>query len=180
MVAIGARKRAAFGDLEQGSTFEQPVSGIPRARSGPRRSTGSDVKPLTRCHLRKTFVAAATLLGTSSSIVLPTQNRCDSLMMMAHDSTPGPGALDPETIDAVRSALVQYVATPADGEPLRRALDDMASEAHEKSIMPEQLLVVLKDVWNSLPSVRAMSDPSEQVRLLQRVVTICIREYYAD
>jgi hypothetical protein len=100
--------------------------------------------------------------------------------MMAHDSTPGRGALDPETVDAVRSALVQYVATPADGEPLRRALDDMASEAHEKSIMPEQLLVILKDVWNSLPSVRAMSDPSEQVRLLQRVVTICIKEYYAD
>ena len=101
-------------------------------------------------------------------------------MMMAHDSTPGPGALDPETIDAVRSALVQYVATPADSELLRRALDAMAAEAHEKSILPEQLLIVLKDVWNSLPSVRAMSDPSEQIRLLQRAVTICIRAYYGD
>lgn len=101
-------------------------------------------------------------------------------MMMAQDSTPRPGALDRETIDAVRLALVRYVATPSDGEPLRQALDDMAAEAHKKSILPERLLVVLKDTWFSLPSVRAMSDPSEQARLLQRAVTICIKEYYGD
>jgi hypothetical protein len=101
-------------------------------------------------------------------------------MMMAHDSTPGPGALATETIDVVRSALVQYVVRPSDGEPLRQALGDMAAEAHEKSILPEQLLVVLKDVWYDLPTVRAMRDQAEQTRLLQRVVTICIKEYYGD
>jgi hypothetical protein len=101
-------------------------------------------------------------------------------MMMVHDSTPGPGALAAETIDAVRSALTHYVALPSDGEPLRQALDTMAAEAHAKSILPEQLLVVLKDVWYSLPSVRSMGDASAQARLLQRVVTICIKEYYGD
>jgi hypothetical protein len=29
-----------------------------------------------------------------------------------------------------------------------------------------------------LPEVRAIPDAGEQVRLLQRVVTMCIREYY--
>src|SRR5438477_3522214 len=98
-------------------------------------------------------------------------------MMMAHDSTPGRGTLATETIDAVRSALAQYVEIPSDGEPLRRALDTMAAEAHAKSILPEQLLVVLKDVWYSLPNVAAIRDPAEQVRLLQRAVTICIKAY---
>jgi len=101
-------------------------------------------------------------------------------MMMAHDSTPGPGVLATETIDAVRSALTQFVETPADGEALRQALDSMAAEARAKSIMPEQLLVVLKNVWYSLPGVGAAGDPAEQTRLLQHAVTICIKEYYGD
>jgi hypothetical protein len=101
-------------------------------------------------------------------------------MMMAHDSTPGPGALAAETIDAVRSALAQYVETPSRAEPLRQVLDRMAAEAHEKSILPEQLLVTLKDVWYSLPSVSAMRDPATKIRMLQSVVTICIKEYYAE
>jgi len=44
---------------------------------------------------------------------------------------------------------------------------------------PEQLLVVLKDVWSSLPEVRSMTNTREQINLLQRVVTMCIREYYS-
>jgi hypothetical protein len=100
-------------------------------------------------------------------------------MMMAHDSNPSPGSLAPETIEAVRSALIRYVDAPAHGERLQAALHTMAAEARVKAMLPEQLLVVLKDIWNSLPAVRSMSDPGEQTRLMQRVVTICIREYYS-
>jgi hypothetical protein len=100
--------------------------------------------------------------------------------MMAHDSSPGPVLLAAETIEAVRGALVQYVDAPLHMNGLRTALHDMAAEAHSKSILPEQLLVVLKDIWYALPSVRAMDEPADQVRLLQRVVTMCIKEYYAD
>jgi hypothetical protein len=46
-------------------------------------------------------------------------------------------------------------------------------------MLPEQLLVVLKDVWSSLPEVRSMTNTREQINLLQRVVTMCIREYYS-
>ena len=99
---------------------------------------------------------------------------------MAHDSDRGPAALAAETIEAVRSALEQYVDAPVRGYGLQTVLRNMAKEARDKSVLPEQLLVVVKDVWFSLPSVREMNDPGDQVELLQRVVTTCIKEYYAD
>lgn len=55
----------------------------------------------------------------------------------------------------------------------------MATEAREKAILPEHLLIVLKDVWRTLPEVRTVPETAEQVRLLQRVVTISITEYYS-
>ena len=99
---------------------------------------------------------------------------------MVHDPSPAPGALEAETIKALRGALVRYIDDPSTATDVRDALQRMAAEAHSKSMLPEQLLVVLKDIWYSLPSPQSMSDPAEQVRLLQRVVTMCIREYYAD
>ena len=100
-------------------------------------------------------------------------------MMMAYDSsqTP-PSRLTDDTIDAVRTALRQYLATGS-SSVLRSSLLRMASEAREMAMLPEHLLIVLKDVWNALPEVRAMTDASEQIRLLQRVVTMCIKEYYS-
>jgi hypothetical protein len=100
-------------------------------------------------------------------------------MMMAHDSTPDANALADETIEAVRSALIAYVNAPSHGERLGAALHVMAREARDRSILPERLLIALKDICYSLPTVRAMKDADEQVRLLQRVVTMCIKEYYA-
>jgi hypothetical protein len=101
-------------------------------------------------------------------------------MMMAHDSshTP-PSRLDDETVAAVRAALRTYLSRSPEPAALRDALVRMSAEARGRSILPEQLLVVLKDVWGTLPEVRAMTDASEQVRLLQRVVTMCIKEYYS-
>jgi hypothetical protein len=103
-------------------------------------------------------------------------------MMMAHDSSPTPPAtLDPATLDAVRNAIVAYMDAPAaHAQMLREALRAMAVEARRKSILAEQLLVVLKDVWFGLPVVRETGHPQEQVRTLQRIVTMCIKEYYGD
>jgi hypothetical protein len=123
-------------------------------------------------------------------------------MMMAHDSGPGPSGLDQQTIEMVRAALVNYVSIPTSsasvtpahaahavqsasgtdhyGEALRIALHTMAAEARAKSVLPESLLVVLKDIWYSLTHVHATLEQPDRVRLLQRVVTMCIKEYYAD
>ena len=100
--------------------------------------------------------------------------------MMAYDSSPPPPAgLADETVERTRAALSRYLERPdAEGQELRDALDAMASEARAKSMLPEQLLVVLKDIWYALPAVRAIDDAGAQIRLLQRVVTMCIKEYY--
>ena len=100
-------------------------------------------------------------------------------MMMAYDSGLPPAALSAETVAALRAALQKYLEEPeANGQALQSALGRMAQEAHQKSIAPEQLLVALKDVWYSLPAVQTLVEPEGQVRLLQRVVTLCINEYY--
>jgi hemoglobin-like flavoprotein len=99
--------------------------------------------------------------------------------MMAHDSsqTP-PSRLDDESVDAVRLALRAYLLNSQDPSALQASLFRIAAEARERAILPEQLLIVLKEAWGSLPEVRSMTDTRQQVSLLQRVVTMCIKEYY--
>ena len=100
--------------------------------------------------------------------------------MMAHDSGgPPPGRLDEASIDAVRASLRAYLQDSQEPTRLRATLLTFATEARSRSIMPEQLLIVLKDIWSGLPEVRSMSDAREQTSLLQRVVTMCIKEYYS-
>jgi len=101
-------------------------------------------------------------------------------MMMAHDSGQPPSScLDDESLNALRLALRAYLQDHEDPSALQASLLLVATEARARSILPEQLLVTLKDVWSTLPEVRAMTDAREQVRLLQRVVTMCIKEYYS-
>jgi hypothetical protein len=101
-------------------------------------------------------------------------------MMMAADSshTP-PSRLSEDTVAAVRDALRAYLSDRTDPRRLQAALLAMSNEARARTILPEQLLVVLKDTWGTLPEVRAMTDTGEQIRLLQRIVTMCIKEYYS-
>ncbi len=101
-------------------------------------------------------------------------------MMMANDSSPAsPSRLDDDTVAAVRTALRGYLANTTDTAALQAALVALSAEARQRSMLPEQLLVVLKEIWGTLPEVRGMSDVGEQVRLRQRVVTMCIKEYYS-
>lgn len=101
-------------------------------------------------------------------------------MMMAYDSsdTP-PGRIDETTIDAVRAALRQFLGNGGSSTSLKDALVRLSAEARKKHILPEHLLILLKDTWSTLPEVRDMEDAGDQVRLLQRVVTMCIKEYYS-
>ena len=99
-------------------------------------------------------------------------------MMMAPDSTPGRPGLSAQSVDALRSALEEYLASGREIASLQPTLRRIAVEAHEKKIHAEQLLVLLKDVWYALPQMgRAGTEP--QNILLQRVITLCIREYYS-
>ncbi len=101
-------------------------------------------------------------------------------MMMAHDSSNPPSSrLDDETVSAVRVALRAYLRDSTDPSALQASLLMLASEARARAILPEQLLIVLKDVWHTLPEVRSMTDTREHIGMLQRVVTMCIKEYYS-
>ena len=104
-------------------------------------------------------------------------------MMMEYDTGPmSPNALAQEVVDSVRIALERYVETLA-AEPapeLRTALHALARDARAKAVPPEHLLVALKGIWQTLPSVERAHDYTEQTRVLQRVVTICIKEYFAE
>ena len=100
-------------------------------------------------------------------------------MMMAFDSSQNPPSrLSDNTTQSVRAALREYLASGSSSE-LQRALVGLSADAREKSILPEQVLIALKEIWNALPEVRGMSDAGNQIRLLQRVVTMCIKEYYS-
>lgn len=98
-------------------------------------------------------------------------------MMMAPDSTPNRPELSAASVDALRSALLEYLEDSRESA-IQPALRRIAAEAREKKIHAEQLLMLLKDVWFALPQIARMPQGEYQNRLLQRVVTLCIREYY--
>ena len=99
-------------------------------------------------------------------------------MMMARDLTPQRPELDAASIDALNAALQRYVERGEDGSELTDVLRRVAEEARAKHMHAEQLLITLKDVWYALPAIRKMPDGDQQNRLLQRLITLCIRQYY--
>jgi hypothetical protein len=101
-------------------------------------------------------------------------------MMMAKDSTPDRTRLSAASVALLESAVQKYLATPADESGLQPALRSIASEARERQMRAEELLLALKDVWYALPQVVAEKNSERQNKMLQRVVTLCIREYYSD
>jgi hypothetical protein len=93
-----------------------------------------------------------------------------------------PNEIAQETVDAVRRALQRDVSA-SQSEPapeLRTALHNLACEARQKAISPERVLIALKSIWRTLPDVEHARDYDEETRILQRVVAICIKEYFAD
>ena len=65
-------------------------------------------------------------------------------MMMAHDSGGAPpDRLDEASIDVVRASLRAYLQDSQDPSALQASLLMFATEARSRSILPEQLLIVL-------------------------------------
>ena len=81
----------------------------------------------------------------------------------------------------LRAALTEQLKKPeAPTAELSALLQRVAREARERNIRPEQLLLIFKQLWNSLAeSLRPQNNEQfEQVR--QRLVTVCIKAYYAE
>ena len=102
--------------------------------------------------------------------------------IVANDSgRPVPNVVSDRALGAVRDALVRSLQASAEPtEEVRSALNALAREARERGVPPEQLLVVLKRIMHDLPEIRDAEPPADQASTLQRVVTLCIKEYFSD
>jgi hypothetical protein len=98
--------------------------------------------------------------------------------MMAFDRTPSP-RLEAETLDALRVVMQRAMRKGDHGQELQDVLTRAASEARDKDIHAEQLLVIMKELWFSLPDLRSVDDSDRQTELLQELISRCITQYYA-
>ena len=98
--------------------------------------------------------------------------------MMAFDRTPFQPSLDPQTTGALRAALAKSASEGNHPNDLRELLCSTADEARRKGIQAERLLIILKDLWYSLPEVAGSSSQAQNA-LLQELISRCIQEYYA-
>ena len=98
--------------------------------------------------------------------------------MMAFDRMPSPRLEDP-TVDALRTVMQRAMRKGDHGTELQEVLARAATEAREKDIHAEQLLVIMKDLWHSIPDLRA-ADTDRQNELLQELISRCITQYYAS
>lgn len=79
---------------------------------------------------------------------------------------------------ALRAALQGHLRQPVPDDTLRRALNALCTDARARNLRPEQLILIFKQVWSSLPEIQNRIGNRRQ-ELLDRIVTICIEEYYA-
>lgn len=102
-------------------------------------------------------------------------------MPLDSHSLPAPlSSLSSTATDAMIAALQLYLARSDDVAPLRAALHTVGREARVKRIPPERLMIAFKSLWASLPQARSASDAAQQAKLLERLITISIEEYYRD
>ena len=103
----------------------------------------------------------------------------EACSMMAHDRSPPP-RLESSTTDALRASLERSLKQGNHADDLHSVLCAAATEAREKGIQAEQLLVILKDLWYSLPELTRTSNPGLHTALLRELISRCIHEYYAE
>jgi hypothetical protein len=63
---------------------------------------------------------------------------------------------------------------------LAGVLQRVAHEAREKNLRPEELLIALKQLWNSLSETLRPQSSDQFERVRQNLVTLCIKAYYAE
>jgi hypothetical protein len=101
-------------------------------------------------------------------------------------TTPDPGprpahaGLSAEAVAALRRAVQLYVDQGSmDGE-IRHAVRTMCADVHRDNLRAEQLIIAFKEAWHALPEVHRIPRGGERERLVERVVTMCVEEYYSS
>jgi hypothetical protein len=115
-------------------------------------------------------------------------------MMMAFDprSTPEARALTPETGEALAAAVARLwesgvidsgpearAATAAAERALAAALERVVAEARTRELRAEEVVVAMKGTLERALGVLPSERRLEAVRFRERLVTRCIKAYYA-
>jgi hypothetical protein len=89
--------------------------------------------------------------------------------------------LSDSTMKELRAALADQLKQP-DGptSALADVLKRVGKEAHQKNVPPEELIVIFKELWNSLAESLRPQNPDQYESVRQRLVTLCIQAYYAE
>ena len=90
-------------------------------------------------------------------------------------------SLSESTMKELRAALTEQLKNPeAPTAELSALLQRMAQEAREGSLRPEQLLLIFKQLWNALTESPRPHHAEQFERVRERLVTVCIKAYYAE
>ena len=90
-------------------------------------------------------------------------------------------SLSDGTMKELHAALTEQLKRPNGPTPeLTKLLKKVGAEARQKNIKPEQLIVIFKQLWNSLAETLRPQNPEQQERVRQALVTLCIQAYYAE
>ena len=88
-----------------------------------------------------------------------------------------PAAFSQTALAALRCGLQAQLGPSPNGE-LRHAMRCLCDEAHRRDLRAEQVIVLVKEAWGSLPEVHAMSH-YRRSEALSPIVSLCIDEFYA-
>ena len=87
-------------------------------------------------------------------------------------------AVPPNAVELLRESI----RTRKDGHALtdrtREAIALICEEAHRADAMPEQLLVAIKQLFDTLPEVEKMPDARERGAFRDELIKLAIEEYY--
>jgi hypothetical protein len=103
--------------------------------------------------------------------------------MMAYDSrsTPEPRPLSDTTLATLRDAVLEvWNDSDASDGALQTALGQMVEEARTRALRAEEVIVSFKGLLASLPELNSSVRRLEAVRLRERLITQCIKAYYAE
>jgi hypothetical protein len=80
---------------------------------------------------------------------------------------------------ALRAMLAARRAQGPSSDGLRLAVRTICQEAHGAGLPAERMLTVFKAALHACPEVQRLRDRCVREELLGRIVSVCIREYYA-
>lgn len=112
----------------------------------------------------------------ASSLRSPSQSRVTEPMSHEHDPS-APLSRDTGPVFDAITALLSHCPDEDDAS-LRPFMRTLVAEARSAGVHAEILLRLLKEGWRSLPDQLTAEERLKRAESLNRVVSLCIREFY--